>query len=257
MSEQQNFTGVIEVVEAARANAWLKSGIAISLKTLMPVFLAGTMQCCALLEEQRSVSVFTLFDGFQNRFRELIRVGLLYTCLHMLSIFVLAWFIATSAGPLFHASLEKLSNAVAEGAALDLSMLVPPAPSVLIKSAILWMLLSIPALMLLCFSPLLVRLYGVDVYSSIQTSFTAVWRNRAAFCSLLLSLLFLVLIFLLPIMVLMFILKLLATPVAPLLFMTTFFITMLIIRPILIASIFAAHKDIFNTREPRNDVLMA
>ncbi len=288
MFEQKNFTGTINVVEASRANDWLKSGIAIfvsqrktwmlmmlclvafsflsmtlsifgllALKVLMPVFLAGTMQCCVLLEQHKPVSVSTLFDGFQNQFPNLLRIGLLYACLHLLGMFVLAWYIAASADPLFLESLEKVSDAVAQGAALDLTMLVPPSTSVLLKSAILWVFLSVPALMLLCFSPLLTRLYGVHVYTSIRTSFAAVWMNRSAFFTLLLSLLFLVLVFLLPILVLMFILKLMQTAVAPLLVMTIFFITMLIIRPILIAAIYAAHKDIFDTGVPKNDVLMA
>lgn len=288
MLEQQKFSGTITVVEASRANEWLKSGLAIfvkqrktwmlmmlflmafgflsmtlsvvgllALKILTPVLLAGLMQSCLLLEKNTALSVFNLFDGFQNRFSSLVRIGLLYTSLHLLAALVLAWFFTANAGPLFLESLEKLSKVLAEGGTPDFKMLVPPPVGVFVKTAILWIFLSIPALMLLCFSPLLARLYGVDVHASIRLSFTAVWRNRAAFLTLALSLVILVLLLLSPIILLTFIVQFMATPLLPLLLMMVYFILMLIIRPILIASIYAAHKDVFGTGETKSDTLIA
>ena len=290
MSEQQDFPRAITIVERARAQEWLKSGIALfaaqrktcmlmmlclvvcgfismtllseigvlAYKTLLPFFVAGRMYRGVVLEHEKPLSVLNLFDGFQNQLPQLIRTGLLYTCLHLISVLILAWFFTANAGPLFIESLEKIASVATEGGTPDLATLVPPPPGILIKSAILWLFLSIPSLMLLCFSPLLTRLYSVDTFTSLRLSFTAVWRNRSAFFTLALCLLFLLMVFMLPIMLLMFFLKLMSVTVAPLFLMMVYFIIMLIMRPILIASIYTAHKDIFTIDSaPKKDILMA
>jgi len=278
MSEDKNFPDTIQVVNSASAIDWLKSGVGLFvlqrqiwmlmmllllvfsllamtvplfgllvLKVLAPLFMAGIMHACYLLEQNGKISVFNLFDGFRDQTAELVRLGLIYTLLYIIAGILLSWYFAVSGGQLFLESIEEMSNAMARGENPDIQMLVPPPTIVLIKSIVVWLLLSMPALMLMCFAPLLIIRYGVDMRRSVRLSFVAVWKNRAAFFRLSLYLIAVLVVFLLPLLLVMLFFGSAANAIRPLVLMMLFFIFMLVIRPIAITSLFAAHKDIFTS----------
>ncbi len=190
---------------------------------LSPIFTGGLMLGCRALDRGQPLQVGHLFEGFRRNTGTLAAVGGLYL-LGSLAILLLAGGIAllTGGGDLF--------AAMHTGAA-------GPLPGEDMNRMALGMLLAmgvalvlyIPLLMALWFAPALVVFHDLGAVAALRASLAGCWRNMLPF--LLYGLVGLVL------------LVLGAIPLG---------LGLLVVMPVLVASVYAAYKDIFLAEGGRN-----
>lgn len=175
------------------------------------VFMGGIMLGA---HEQHSGGRFTighLFAGFSTRFGPLFLVGVLY----MVGMIALVVIMVLLAGGLFAATVGLPVSGTDPPAGL-------PAAPVILLPALVSVALTIPLLMAYWFAPALVALDDVAVLAAMGMSFRACLRNILPF--LLYGLLTLVLLIL---------------GAIPLL------LGLLIVIPVIVASVYAGYRDIF------------
>jgi len=144
--------------------------------------------------------------------------------------------------------LVTFNQAALAGEQPDPSILVIPEPVVIVRTAIFWLLCYVPILMLMTFAPILVWKYQLGLLESMRLSFVAIWKNRAAMWCYLLALMVVLAIYLVPLLLIGWVLANYSDSVLPLVATMIFVISALIIKPILIASAFEAHQDLFLTK---------
>lgn len=283
MTDVARFSGNITQVDGSRGGDWLKLGIqqfaqqrqrwmlmmlllmvislfAVSLpvlgpfmiKVLAPALTAGMFSCCFKLQQGEEFVVTDVFNGLREKPRQLIRLGLLYTFLLLMLSYVLLMFFIANGGQPFVESIHALNELMQAGDKPDFSVLVMPEKIVLVKSILLWLVLFVPIFMLMLFAPLLVLKYDLDVLQSVKMSLRASWLNRAALYRYMLGALLIFSIMLAPILLLAMIASYFGQSVLPVLSMMLLVIGMLILRPIFIASVYAAHQDIFLDQKDSN-----
>lgn len=285
MSDNQNFTGTINQLDSSVGPGWLKGGIqlfirqrhswmmlmllffgfsilAITLpvlgplltKVVGPAFTAGMMACCYKLIEGEKFKLGDVLSALRERGPQLIRLGLVHTLLLLFLSYLLVLFFSNYGGQDFIQSLVTFNQAALAGEQPDPSSLVIPEPVVIVKTAIFWLLCYVPILMLMTFAPILVWKYQLGLLESMRLSFVAIWKNRAAMWRYLLALMVLLALYLVPLLLIGWVLANFSDSVLPLVATMIFVISALIIKPILIASAFEAHRDLFLTS---NDYLAA
>jgi len=183
----------------------------LALQLLTPVFTGGVMLGCRQIEEGGEFSVGTLFAGFSNRGGQLVLLGLVG--LLAIVLIVMATGLVFGIGGLALFSDGAIGQRAAIGfATMMLALLVGLA-------------LSLPVYMALWFSPALIVLNDLPLGAAIKASFSGCLRNVVPF---------------LVYGVVLFVFLVLA--IIPVL------LGMLVMLPVLFASIYTAYRDIYYVR---------
>lgn len=184
---------------------------------LGPVLTAGFMVGCYVLDNQGELRIAHLFAGFQQQAGRLFALGGLY-----LGAMVLLGLLLLLLLFVFGGSFYFFFNGVTES-----GQNFGPVDPIMVGLPFLLLLLvalalSVPLAMAFWFAPVLVMLHEVGVFDAIKLSFKGCWRNAVPFLIYGLILLGL---------------SLLATiPLG---------LGWLVLGPVLAASLYTAHKDIF------------
>jgi uncharacterized membrane protein/ribosomal protein L32 len=186
----------------------LLGGIVVNL--LSPVFTAGFLIGCRAQDDGEDFTVGHLFSGFSNNPGQLILVGLIYLGAMMLLV------IALTAG-LF--SLMGQDMMSAQNPEMMIATVTSP---VFLVVVLLGLLLIIPVMMAYLFAPALVALEEMKAWEAMKLSFSACMKNILPFT-----------LYGFLAMLLMFIGS---VPVG---------LGLLIVLPMLIASLYASYQDIF------------
>lgn len=174
---------------------------------LSPVIAAGLMLGCRALERDEELDIGYLFAGFKQNTSNLVMLGLLML-VAMIVIMVPAMLIVGGAG-----FLAGKSGGLAGYAALGMTMLLV----VLVIIAV-----SIPIYMAIWFAPSLVIFHDMKPVEALKTSFFACLKNIVPFLLYGVILLVLTVIAAIP-----------------------FGLGLLILMPVVIASVYTAYRDIF------------
>lgn len=186
-----------------------------------PVLLGGLMLGAHAQASGGSFRVGHLFDGFSGYAGRLLAVGGLYVA----GIVVIAVIVGVIVG-IAAAAMTGIDPATLDQQ--DPELMMATLGPVLLFALLLVMLLAVPLIMAYWFAPVLVVLEDMQPVAAMQLSFTACWRNIVPF-----------LIYGLIAMVLLMVA------------MIPFFLGLLIVSPILVASIYCAYRDIFYRGQPR------
>jgi len=184
----------------------------LALQLLTPVFTGGVMLGCRQIEEGGEFSVGTLFAGFSNRGGQLVLLGL---------VGLLAIVLIVMATGLVFFGMGGL--ALFSGAATDQRAAIGFATMML--AVLVGLALSLPVYMALWFSPALIALNDLPLGAAIKSSFSGCLRNMIPF---------------LVYGVVLFVFLVLA--IIPVL------LGMLVMLPVLFASIYTAYRDIYYVR---------
>lgn len=174
-----------------------------------PIFLAGVMVACREQEQGRQIEVSHLFIGFKTHLAPLVTVGIIFL-LGLVTIYSL--FLSTGGGDLI-AMLE-------DGKRYDSSE-IGEISSGILSSFLMVIVLQIPLLMAVVFSPVLIILHNFSPLNAMKKSFLACIRNIIPFFvyNLILNMLS-VIVLLLP------------------------YIGLVILSPVIFASIYVSYKEI-------------
>lgn len=185
---------------------------------LGPVLTAGFMVGCYALDSGEDLRIGHLFAGFQQQTGRLLALGGLYLLALLLigGIMLLLMFIF---GGSFAALFMGMGDG-GQGFGGDVDPLMIGLPFLLLILVVL--ALSVPLAMAFWFAPALVMLHDVGVFESVKLSFTGCWRNIVPFLIYGLILLGLGLVASIPLM-----------------------LGWLVLGPVLAASVYTGHKDIF------------
>lgn len=134
------------------------------LSTLLgPVFLGGLMFCAQKQARGETPLLVDLFAGFQQRFAELLKVGVLYMFGTMLVVLLMAALLA-GAAYLGWLSIDKSVDTLSQFGAIWPLMILILAAFSLVYSAYFY-------------APTLVMLQGYSAGEAMKLSFLAFWRN--------------------------------------------------------------------------------
>jgi len=174
-----------------------------------PIFLAGIMVACREQEQGRQIDVSHLFSGFKTHLTPLITIGVIFV-VGLVTIYSL--FLSTGGGDLI-AMLEH-------GKRYDSSE-IGEISSGILSSFMMVILLQIPLLMAIVFSPVLIVMHNFSPINAMKKSFLACIRNIIPFFvyNLILNMLS-VIVLLLP------------------------YIGLVILSPVIFASIYVSYKEI-------------
>jgi len=174
---------------------------------LLPLFSAGLMFACRRAAGGESPAVAELFAGFRVNTGPLVLLGVLYM-LGMLAISAVVFLLAGG----------SLAGAVAIGRPAGFGF----AFGGVMLAMLIWLALSVPLIMAICFAPALVAFHDMAPVAALKASFAACLKNLVVF--LVYGLLTLVLCFFA------------ALPAG---------IGFLVLIPVLAGSLYAAYRDIF------------
>lgn len=177
---------------------------------LNPVLLGGIMLGCRALDQGEEMGVGHLFAGFSKNIGSLLLLGLLMLAFILLAAVVAGVF--TIGGAAGIALLGKGDPSVIAGAGVTAIMLF----------VLVWFALILPISMAVWFAPPLIVLHDVPVLQAMLLSFKGALRN------IMPSLLYGI--------VLMVLTLLAVIPLG---------LGLLVLGPVVFASVYAAHKDIF------------
>jgi len=174
---------------------------------IMPVFTGGLMLGCQSIQRDGPLEVAHLFAGFKSQTRSLLIVGALG--LGGMIVVMVPVLLITGGGAFFGATRGDAAGVAMVGGSFVLALLVGLA-------------LSLPLYMALWFAPALVALRGVAPVAAVKLSFMGCLRNIVPFLIYGLA---------------MLVLGIAATiPLA---------LGWLVLGPVLIASVYAAYRDIY------------
>lgn len=181
-----------------------------------PVFLGGLMLGAHAQASGGGFRMNALFDGFSSGHAgRLVTVGALY----LVGVFVVAIVAGVGVG-IIGALAGGMDAAVLEQQ--DPELLMATMGPLLLSALLLIMLLLVPVIMAYWFAPALVVLERMAPLAAMQLSFTACWRNVMPFVLYGLVLMALVVLGSIPM-----------------------FLGLLVVLPILLASIYVGYRDIF------------
>lgn len=175
------------------------------LTLLGPVVVGGLMIGCRSIEEGNGLEVGHLFAGFREHAGKLVLVGVFNIVAWMLVMLIIFMLVGGSIFAVQTAGADPAAGAAGAGLA-----------------ALIGLALGIPIYMAIWFAPALIALNGMEVAAALKASFFGCLRNMVPF--LLYG-------------IVMFVLMILASlPVM---------LGWLVLGPVLIASVYAAYRDIF------------
>lgn len=189
---------------------------------LGPVLLGGLMLGAHAQSSGGYFRVGHLFEGFSGYAGRLLAVGGLY----LLGIMVIAIVVGVIVG-IAATAMTGIDPSTLDQQ--DPELMVATLGPVLLFALLLVMLFAVPLIMAYWFAPVLVVLEDMQPLAAMQLSFTACWRNIMAFLVYGLIAMVLLMVATIP-----------------------FFLGLLIVSPILIASIYCAYRDIFYRGQPRS-----
>jgi len=184
---------------------------AVTAMLLQPVFVGGMLLGCRAQEQGQELRVEHLFDGFRQNTQALLLVGLLSGLAYLLAGLV-AFMVAGGA----------LGLSVLGGLADQQAFAMGEAMLGFVLSGLIGMALSVPIAMATWFAPALVVFENRQAVDALQASFTACLRNMLPF--LLYGIVALVLA---------------ALAMIPL------GLGLLVLGPVLVASVYTGYRDIF------------
>jgi len=142
---------------------------------LFPLFAGGLMLGCRALDRGEALSVNHLFAGFGQRSGALFVAGLIYTALALAIIFVVVGLLILFFGTAILSTLWKLGDPIS-GAALLGEMF-----SAILVGALLFLLLYLPLIMAIWFTPALIALRGMEPLQAMKLSLLGCARNIVPF----------------------------------------------------------------------------
>jgi uncharacterized membrane protein len=181
----------------------------------LPVLIGGLMLGCRAMDHGEELEVAHLFAGFKENTSQLVMVGVAFVVTGMLILLVVVMTLA------FAGAGTVLAMAIGGNAA---AMLVGGAFAILSVAVLLIAaVLLIPLLMAIWFAAPLVALRGIDAMDALRLSFSASVKNIAPF---------------LVYSIIGFVLCLLAI-------FPGMVVALVVLLPVLIASIYTSYRDIF------------
>ncbi|MDR2187648.1 MAG: hypothetical protein LBE62_06270 [Azonexus sp.] len=199
---------------------------------LIPGLSVGLMQAARHIERGQAAGIQTLFDGLRQNTRTLLALGGLYL---LVTLCILGLSTAIDGGGLLR---YLLSSSHAERAALADANLALPALFVLI--------LMTPVAMAWWFAPVLAAWHRLSLGRALFFSLAACWINWRALLTYAAAVLLVAGV--LP-AVAQDLLALLPPGVASLLSLLLVALMMLVVAPVIFASIYASYRDIFGISE--------
>jgi uncharacterized membrane protein len=181
---------------------------------LMPVFIGGIMLGCRALDAGEDLRIGHLFEAFSVNTGQLVLVGLFMLIGYVLAIIGLVVIAIVMVGP------DILSN-LGDGDAMEAWFLERGLLKILLIAAI-GLALCIPLAMAYWFAPLLVVLRNLEPLAAMRQSFSACIRNVVPFLLYGIALLVLAIVAVIPIG-----------------------LGLLVLAPVVYASIYTSYKDIF------------
>lgn len=181
---------------------------------LLPMFIGGLMLGCKALDNSESLAVGHLFEGFSQNAGKLALVGVMYLVGVLAIIFVAAMILLATSGSEVFAAFSGSGTLSDEQIALLMSNGIS---AILVAAA-----LFVPLIMAFWFAPALIMFHEVGVLEAMKLSFRGCLRNVLAFLVYGIIALIITLIAALP-----------------------FLLGLLVTTPALIASVYAAYKDIY------------
>lgn len=192
----------------------------IVLNLLAPVFLAGFMVGCRVLDEGGELEISHLFAGFQHHAAHLITIGGIY----LAGIIVIA-------GIMFAGTDQAALQAMLSGKRMSPEETQAILGEGFVLTSLLGLLLLVPLIMAYWFAPVLAAFHGVPGFAAMKQSFFACLKNIGPF--------------LVYGAISMVLLVIAAIP---------FGLGLLIMIPTMIASLYISYKDVFAgslvTQEP-------
>lgn len=186
-----------------------------------PVLLGGLMLGAHAQASGGSFRIGHLFDGFSGYAGRLLTVGGLY----LLGIVVIAIIVGVIVG-IAATTMSGIDPATLDQQ--DPELMLATLGPVLLLALLLVMLLVVPLMMAYWFAPALVVLDDMPPLAAMQLSFTACWQNIVPFLIYGLIAMLLLMVAMIP-----------------------FFLGLLIVSPVLMASIYGAYRDVFYRGQPR------
>lgn len=185
---------------------------------LSPVFFAGFMIGCRELEQGRELELAHVFAAFRGHAAPLVTVGGVYL-VGMILIFGLIFL--TAGGGMLPAALS--------GKHADMATMMSAMRSLALALLVAFAV-YVPLLMTVWFAPLLIAFHGLAAVPAMKLSFRACWQNFLPFT-----------VYGFVVMVLWFLASI------PLL------LGLLVVLPVVLCSIYASYKDVFEVDVPASE----
>jgi len=185
--------------------------VSLVINILMPVFIGGIMLGCQALDKGKNIQISHLFACFQTNAGKLIGLGGLYLGSTIVIGIITAIVIMVSGGMEAFVAASNGEPRQLESFGVEM-----------ISAVAVALLLFVPLMMGFWFAPPLIALHNLPLFQAIQISYHGCKRNMMPF-------------FIYGLIALLF------SAIAAL----PFFIGYLILAPVLMASLYAAYKDIF------------
>jgi len=201
-------------------------GIAVLL--FFPVLLVGLMQGCRSLEAGEGLHITHLLVGFRKNTAYLVTLG----GISLIGNLLLLMLFVSMSGEATVSIMKHAASGAADPAAAE--AVLKAAPKVF-TAALVVMTLSLPLLMGLWFAPMLVYFDDMKPLRALYVSLWACWKNALPF---------------LVYGLLVFVGLMLLTPFAMALRQTD--LSLWLLAPVLVPSIYASYKDIFVPAPPAN-----
>lgn len=178
---------------------------------LQPLLIGGLMGACREIEQGQELRIEHLFDGFRKNTNPLVTVGAITVGAYMALGIIVLLVIFASAGLGVLADITNQQTMLANGAAIGILLAV-----------LIGLSLMVPIIMATWFAPALVVFEGLQPVEAMKASFMGCWRNMWPFLWFSVIVLFLSFFALLPAG-----------------------LGLLVLGPVLIASVYVAYQDIF------------
>lgn len=205
------------VISLAIALIPILGGLAISL--LAPLFTAGIMMGCQAQAEGKNFEISHLFAGFSKNPGQLLIVGAIY----LGASFIIGFLIVAIIGGTMFMSIDMQDLQAGDPNAMQG---IFENWGIMVIGGLLGLALLIPVMMLYWFAPALVALHDIPGLQAMSMSFRGCLKNMLPF------LVFGIIAFLLSIIA--------AIP---------FFLGLLVVVPMIVASMYAAYRDIYFSRD--------
>ena len=168
-----NWLAIVMLLFAATKLLAFVSLLGIVIVLLMPIFIAGLMEGCRALERGEPLQIAHLACGFRRNAAQLVTIG----GVSLVGNLAVMMLVMTLGGD----SMSTLAKAVSQGdRAAGASPEVQAASSSLASALLLGMLVSLPLLMALWYSPLLVYFRDLTAIDALKSSLIACARNAPA-----------------------------------------------------------------------------
>ena len=216
-----NWLAIVLLLFAATKLLAVVSLLGIVVVLLMPIFIVGLMEGCRALERGEPLQLAHLACGFRRNAAQLVTIG----GVSLVGNLAVMMLVMTLGGD----AMATLSKAVSQGGrAGGAGPDVQTASSALASALLVGMLVSLPLLMAVWYSPLLVYFRDLSAIAAMKSSIKACAKNAPA-----------LFVYGLVVLVGMFI----AMPFA--MALRQYDLALWLLAPVLLPSLYASYKDIY------------